>query len=237
MVRIWTGEVWVRSTTPESSEPTQKVSWLDRAGWSGGMLSASKLNHSASTSGPSATSKPIATNRSAMRSVRVVSGCRAPAGDPVPGQRDVDGLLDEHPGVALGLELGLPGGQRLGDGAAGGAHPLAGLRLGGRRQRPDLAVGQGQGGPVAGVLEAGGLERVEVGRRGDGGQGGVAGLLDLVGVQGGHLHGVVGLVRCGHDRAPSGRGRPSLGSGGGGWTSGWPARRSRRPARRRSQSA
>ena len=55
-MRICTGEVWVRSTTPESADPTQNVSCMERAGWSGPRFSASKLNHSASTSGPSATS-------------------------------------------------------------------------------------------------------------------------------------------------------------------------------------
>ena len=133
----------------------------------------------------------------------VVSGCRAPGGDAVPGQRDVDGLLDEDPLVALLLELGLPGGQRLGDGAAGQADALAGLGLGGRRQGADLPVGQRQRRPVAGVLEAGGLERVEVGGLRDRGQRVVAGVLDLVGVQGGHLHGVVGLVRVRTSGAPS----------------------------------
>ena len=43
----------------------------------------------------------------------VVSGCRAPRGRAVLGQRDVDGLLDQDPRVALGLQLGLAGGERL----------------------------------------------------------------------------------------------------------------------------
>ena len=38
----------------------------------------------------------------------VVSGCRAPRGGAVRGQRDVDGLLDQHPLLVLGLEHGLP---------------------------------------------------------------------------------------------------------------------------------
>ncbi len=50
------GDVCVRSTTPLSGEATKKVSCIVRAGWSGGTLSASKLTHSASTSGPSAMS-------------------------------------------------------------------------------------------------------------------------------------------------------------------------------------
>ena len=43
-------------TRPESSGSTKKVSAIVRAGWSGRMLSASKFSHSASSSGPSATS-------------------------------------------------------------------------------------------------------------------------------------------------------------------------------------
>ena len=85
----------------------------------------------------------------------MVSGCRAPWRRAVPGQRDVDGLLDQHPLLVLGLELGLPGGERLVDGAAGLADALAGVLAGLRRQRADLAVGQRQRRPVAGVLDAG----------------------------------------------------------------------------------
>ena len=54
MTRTWTGEVWVRSSTPRSASTTasgmvsrcsttQKVSWAERAGWLGGVLSAVKL--------------------------------------------------------------------------------------------------------------------------------------------------------------------------------------------------
>ncbi len=41
----------MRSTMPLSSGATKNVSCIVRAGWSGAMFSASKLNHSASTSG------------------------------------------------------------------------------------------------------------------------------------------------------------------------------------------
>ena len=61
--RICTGEVCVRSTRPDlvpagasSGAATNSVSCISLAGWSGRKLSASKLYHSASTSGPSATS-------------------------------------------------------------------------------------------------------------------------------------------------------------------------------------
>jgi hypothetical protein len=67
MVRACTGEVCVRSTRPEvvsaSDNPlavraaaTQNVSISPRAGWSAEMFNASKLAHSSSTSGPSASS-------------------------------------------------------------------------------------------------------------------------------------------------------------------------------------
>ena len=59
MARICTGEVCVRSTRPDrapSGPATKNVSCISRAGWSGGKFSASKLYHSASTSGPSAIS-------------------------------------------------------------------------------------------------------------------------------------------------------------------------------------
>src|SRR4051794_7213067 len=76
--RTCTGLVCVRSSRPFSGGSTKKVSCIWRAGWSGSKLSASKLNHSASTSGPSATSQPMPTKTSVMRSVMVSSGWRAP---------------------------------------------------------------------------------------------------------------------------------------------------------------
>ena len=80
MVRAWTGEVWVRSTMWLSAGSVQNVSCMVRAGWSGPRLSASKLSHSASRTGPSATSQPMATKMSAISSEPVVTGCRAPVG-------------------------------------------------------------------------------------------------------------------------------------------------------------
>ena len=76
-------------------------------------FSASKLSHADSTSGPSATSQPIADEH--------VRDPLADLRDRVPGaargavarQRDVDGLLDQHPLVALGLEHGAAGVERL----------------------------------------------------------------------------------------------------------------------------
>ena len=82
-------------------------------------------------------------------------GWRAPRRRAVGRQGDVDGLLDQHPLLVLGLEHGLPLGERLVDRAAGLADPLAGLLAGLRRQRADLAVGQGQRRAVARVRRAG----------------------------------------------------------------------------------
>ena len=59
--RICTGEVWVRITAPGRSL-IQKVSCICRAGWLAGMLSASKLWYSSSSSGPVATVYPNVPN-------------------------------------------------------------------------------------------------------------------------------------------------------------------------------
>ena len=117
-------------------------------------------------------------------------------------QRDVDGLLDQHPLLVLGLEHGLPGGERLVDGAAGLADALAGLLARLRRQGADLAVGEGQRRAVAGVVEAHLLEGVEVGGVRDRGERRVAHRLDLVGLERGHLDGVVVGVGAGHGSLP-----------------------------------
>ena len=149
--------------------------------------------------GPSATSQPMATKMSAISSEPVVIGCRAPAGDAIGRQRDVDGLLDQHPLLVLDLEHGLALGERLVDRAAGLADALAGLLARLRRQGTDLAVGQGERRPIARVVDPHLLERVEVGGRGDRRERGVAGGLDLLGLQRGDLHGVVVGVRSRHD--------------------------------------
>ena len=61
----------------------------------------------------------------------------------------------------------LPRGERGVDPAAGLPDPLARLGPGGRGQRADLAVGQRERAAVAGVLEPGLLERVQVGGGGE----------------------------------------------------------------------
>ena len=58
----------------------KKVSWVSRAGWPGGKLSAVKLWKSSSTSGPSATSKPISAKITASSSITWVIGCSEPCG-------------------------------------------------------------------------------------------------------------------------------------------------------------
>ena len=168
----------MRSTRPLSAGSTNSVSCSSRAGWSPPKFSASKLNHSCSTSGPSATSQPIATKTSATRSEIVVSGWRAPTGRR--GQDgDVDGLLDQHPGVALVLELG----------AAGVVAPpctacrttltrLPASAFSGAGQAADRPAGQRHGRAVTDARGAGGGEVVERAGGGEGGERLVAGLLE-----------------------------------------------------------
>jgi len=81
-VRACTGDVWVRSTRwePAPSSSTKNVSCIWRAGWSGPKLSASKLNHSCSSSGPSAISQPIEVKKSETSSMSAFSGWREPRG-------------------------------------------------------------------------------------------------------------------------------------------------------------
>ncbi|GAA3306753.1 hypothetical protein GCM10020219_004020 [Nonomuraea dietziae] len=118
--------------------------------------------------------------------------------DAVPRQRDVDGLLDQDAGVALGLQLGLARGERLVDRLAGAADALARLGAGRGRQGADLTVGQRDRRTVSGVREADLLECVEIARRLDRGDGVGLHARQLVGVQWGDLDGVV--VR--QERAP-----------------------------------
>ena len=84
MARICTGEVWVRRMVPSTAgtggslpgSATYSVSHRSRAGWSGGMLSASKFHHSVSISGPSNTSKPKAWKISRKSRSAACVGCR-----------------------------------------------------------------------------------------------------------------------------------------------------------------
>ncbi|GAA4963223.1 hypothetical protein GCM10023238_33260 [Streptomyces heliomycini] len=118
--------------------------------------------------------------------------------DAVVGQRDVHGLLDQDARVALGLELGLAGGEALAHGTARLADALAGVGLGVRRQGADLTVGQRQRGGAAGVGDLGLLERVEGVRGGEGGERLVPHALDLFRFQRLDLDRVVRLIGCRH---------------------------------------
>jgi hypothetical protein len=115
-----------------------------------------------------------------------------------PGQeRDVDPLLDEHPRVALLLERLAARVERLLQRPPYGVDPLAGVALRCRGQRGDLAVGERDVGAVAEVGGAGLGELVQAAGGSEGGEPGVAGPLELGGVEQGDLLGVV--VGRGHN--------------------------------------
>ena len=83
------------------------------------------------------------TNRSPIRSISVVSGCRAPRGRRSQGSVTSTALLDQHP-LRPARPPARPAGRRTRPAIAraGLVDPLAGVGLGGRRQRADLAAGQ-----------------------------------------------------------------------------------------------
>ena len=125
------------------------------------MLSASKVSHSDSTSGPSAISQPIETKMSSTRSETRLIGCRAPSGRRGHAHRHVDGLLDEDALVALGLELGLPRASACDTWPRAWPTrlPASALALGGSAPISRLASASGALLPL--VREPGGLELVE----------------------------------------------------------------------------
>ena len=115
-----------------------------RAGWSGPRFMASKLSHSASTSGPSAISQPIATKMSATCSEIVVSGCREPTGSTSDGSvtstcsaASIRSSSAASTSTVRAARASLMRSARLAD-------ALAGLLAGLRRQCADLAVRQRQ---------------------------------------------------------------------------------------------
>ena len=136
---------------------------------------------------------------SQTRSVSVVSGCRAPCGRRSHGSVTSTASSTRTRGVAVGFELDLADLEGLLDLSSGHADALAGLGLRRRRQRTDLAVGQRQRAAVTRVSEPYGLELVEVCGTLDRGQRLVPRSSDLVGVQRGHLDGVVAVL--GADKA------------------------------------
>ena len=115
-----------------------------RAGWSLPKFSASKFSQDDSTSGPSATSQPIATNTSAIRSAIWVIGCRAPRGSRSHGSVTSTASSTSTRCVALAPRAGAARVEGLLDLLARGVDPLAGL--GPLRAR---AAPRARGGPAA----------------------------------------------------------------------------------------
>ena len=103
---------------------------MARAGWSSSKFSASKLNHSFSSSGPSRDLPAHADEDVAhLAPCSRESGCRAPALPARRQRRDIDGLGGELRGGLVRDDLGLAGGERLVHPAAGAADELAGCGL------------------------------------------------------------------------------------------------------------
>ena len=80
-----------------------------RAGWSGMKFSASKLSHSASSSGPSATSQPMATKTSSIWSIKAVIGWTAPVGASGTGRVTSTRSSTRRWASSTAADLGSPG--------------------------------------------------------------------------------------------------------------------------------
>ena len=205
--RICTGEVCVRSTTPEwppSGPATKIVSCISRAGWSGGKFSASKLYHSASTSGPSAISYPMPTNTSASRSPTVVTGCLAPAGCRSQGRvtSTVSSTSTRWSRSASSSACRASSACRTSRRAAPTRWPASALACGGSAPISALASASGDRSPAWASRAA--FSSSSVRASGDGGERLLQRGGDLLGRQRRHLHRVVVLVGCGHKfRHPS----------------------------------
>jgi hypothetical protein len=128
------------------------------------------------------------------------AGQRVPraAGRAVPGQRDVDPLLGQHPGVPLLLQDGEPRGVGLGDGHPGRVDPLPGVRARRGGQRAELAAGQQHRGAVTEVRRPDGGQRLQVGGSGEGVDRGADGGVERLRRQRSDLLGVVGVVGARH---------------------------------------
>ncbi|MDQ0732652.1 hypothetical protein QFZ57_003446 [Arthrobacter sp. B1I2] len=101
------------------------------------------------------------------------------------GGGDVNGFLDQDPGVVLGFQHRGPVGERLVDPAAGGAHQLSGERFLVLGQPANFTVGKAQRRLLTAVGKPHRLQLVQGGRTGDGGDG-----LIYSGVDGGLIRGV-----------------------------------------------
>ena len=134
-----------------------------RAGWSFLKFSASKFSHDDSASG---LGDLVAHRDEHVGDALADLRDRVPgaAGRAVEGEGDVDGLLDEHPLVAFGLQQGATGVERLLHLGARRVHPLPGVRALRAGQRPQRAPGQQHRGAIAEMRGLGGGERGEVGR-------------------------------------------------------------------------
>ena len=108
MVRAWTGEVCVRSTRPSSAGSSPEgvlhgAGRVVRAEVERVEVEPLGLDHGPLGDLPAHRDEDVGDPLGA-------GGERVPGarGDAVDGQGDVDGLLDQHPLLVLGLELGLP---------------------------------------------------------------------------------------------------------------------------------
>src|SRR5918993_342545 len=122
---------------------------MSRAGWPGGKLSAPKLFQSVSTSGPSATVKPMPTKTSSSSWMACVTRCTCPAG----GRRRLQGGFEPlaHVAPLVGLERPQPLAELGERGAAADHRALDG---------PQLVDGRGCGDADAGgILDAPDLGR------------------------------------------------------------------------------
>ena len=152
------------------------MSCMVRAGWSFLKFSASKFSQPDSTSGPSATSQPIPTNTSAMRSASWVSGWRAPR-----GWRSHGSVTSTASSTSTRSSRSSTSAAWRASNASWASWRAAFTRLpasarSGPGSDAELAAGEQQRGPVAEVGGLGGGQRGEVGRarerlpgRGDGG--------------------------------------------------------------------
>ena len=107
-------------------------------------------------------------------------------------------IVGQDARIALGEQSLLTGRQGRVHRASRLAHPASGFGFGLWRQRADLTIRERKRRAISHVPEPHLAKLVEVGRRLYRCDGLVAKALDLVGVQGSHLDGVVVTIGCGH---------------------------------------